>query len=320
VISGRMTDDGGLLGAGFSLLARTRRRAAQSLPLLALLLASVIRHPSPLEAQSQQWPPVISSDWLGAQLARPGVVVLHVGSDSSYRAGHIPGALHLDFTRVIAAPPVEGGLRMELPNAEALQSNLRALGVREDSRIVLVFDAQPRMLQAGRAFFTLEWAGLRGRVAVLDGGLPAWRASQRTVASGTGRAPIPGDVTLRPNAALVVTRDSAVAAVNGNGAQLIDARTAEFFTPTELGGGPNGGHIESAVSLPFTSVTDAEGRFKPKAEIERLLIATGVIPGERAVAYCNTGFQASWVYLALRHIGREVQLYDGSYEDWSRAR
>ncbi|HRQ77555.1 MAG TPA: rhodanese-like domain-containing protein [Gemmatimonadaceae bacterium] len=193
-----MTDDGGLSGAWAGTVARAQVDVLRSLPLLALLFASVIRHPSPLQAQTPTLPPVVSADWLSTQLGRPGVVVLHVGSDSSYRAAHVPGALRLDFERVIVAPTQPGGLRMELPAVESLQEGLRALGVHDDSRVVLVFDAQPRMLQAGRAFFTLEWAGLRGRVAVLDGGLPAWRASvARSVAGGPGRRVIAGDVRLR---------------------------------------------------------------------------------------------------------------------------
>lgn len=313
-----MTDDGCLSVSRRGLVARgTGMR--QLLLAVALVATSVIRHPSALHAQSPALPPVVNAEWLATQSARPGVVVLHVGSDSSYRAAHVPGALRLDFDQVIVAPQQPGGLRMELPSADALQAGLRTLGVRDESRIVLVFDAQPRMLQAGRAFFTLEWAGFRGRVAVLDGGLPAWRTSAtRSVASGPGRRVIAGDVTLAPDASRLASRDSVRAAIADGGRVLVDARTEQFFTPPELGGGPNGGHIESAVSLPFTSVTDAEGRFMPREEIERLLIATGVIPGERTVAYCNTGFQASWIYLALRHIGREVALYDGSLDEWNR--
>jgi thiosulfate/3-mercaptopyruvate sulfurtransferase len=282
-------------------------------------LVPAITAASTLQAQETALPTVVSADWLVGELSRPGLVVLHVGSDSSYRAAHVPGALRLDFERVIVALPQPGGLRMELPTSAALQEGLRALGVRDDSRIVLVFDAQARMLQTGRTFFTLEWAGLRGRVAVLDGGLPAWRGSAaRSVASGAGRRVVAGDLRLTPDASRLASRDSVQAAIAHGALALVDARVEESFSPPELGGGPNGGHIESAVSLPFTVVTDATGRFKPREEIERLLIATGVIPGERTVAYCNTGFQASWLYVALRYIGRDVALYDGSYEDWVR--
>lgn len=284
-----------------------------------LAAAALLGHATTLDAQASALPPVISAEWLAPQLARPGVVVLHVGSDSSYRAAHIPGALRLDFERVIVAPQQQGGLRMELPSVDALQQGLRQLGVSQDSRIVLVFDAPARMLPTGRSFFTLEWAGLRGRVAVLDGGLPAWRASQRPVASGTGRAPIVGDVALAPDASRLAPRDSVRAAIADGARALVDARNEASFNAPDAGGSATGGHIESAVSLPFSSVTDSEGRFKPREEIERLLIATGVIPGERTVAYCNTGFQASWIYVALRHIGRDVALYDGSYEEWVRS-
>lgn len=316
---GRMTDDGSLTGARVGGVAR--RGALRRLTGLAaaVVLASVLRHPSPLGAQSAPLPPVVNAEWLATELARPDLVVLHVGSDSSYQAAHVPGALRLDFAGTIIAPASPGALRMELPDAAALEAALRALGVREDSRIVLVFDATPRLLQAARTFFTLEWAGLRGRVALLDGGLPAWRESAaRSVARGPGRRTRAGDVRIVPDPSRMVTRENVQSAIADGSRQLVDARTAEFFAPPELGGGPNGGHIESAVSLPYTSVTDPAGRLKARGEIERLLLATGVIPDERTVAYCHIGLQGSLVYLALRHIGRDVALYDGSYEDWSR--
>lgn len=297
-----------------------RRVGAASLTLAMTCVVATLLHPAMLAAQAAPLPPVVDAAWLATQSARPDVVVLQLGSDSSYRAAHVPGALRLDFEQVVVAARQPDGLRMELPTPEALQAGLRALGVRDDSRIVLVFDAAPRMLQAGRAFFTLEWAGFRGRVAVLDGGLPAWRASAaRTVARGPGRRVVAGDATLTPDASRVVSREGVRAAIADGALVLVDARSEQFFTPPDLGGGPNGGHIESAVSLPFTSVTDAAGMFKPREEIERLLIATGVIPGDRAVTYCHIGLQASWVYLALRYVGRDVAVYDGSMEEWSRA-
>jgi thiosulfate/3-mercaptopyruvate sulfurtransferase len=310
--------EGGVMRRTTYISVQARQLAAALLPVAVACIASALPQPS-LAAQAAPLPPIVSAEWLATQSARPGVVVLHIGSDSSYRAAHVPGALRLDFERVVIAPTTPGALRMELPPIATLEAGLRALGVNDDSRIVLVFDAPQRMLLAGRTFFTLEWAGLRGRVTVLDGGLPAWRASAtRSVASGPGRRVVEGDVRLTPDASRVVSRERVEASIADGAVQLVDARTEQFFTPPELGGGPNGGHIESAVSLPFTSVTDGAGRFKPREEIERLLIATGVIPGEATVTYCHIGLQASWVYLALRYIGRDVALYDGSMDEWSR--
>lgn len=285
---------------------------------LACIAPSVLRLPSHLQAQSPTLTPVVSTDWLAAELSRPGLVVLQLGSDSSFRAAHLPGAQRLDFDAVVLAPPVEGGLRMELPAADRLQTGLRALGVREDSRVVIVFDAPQAFTRAGRTFFTLEWAGLRGRVAVLDGGLPAWRAANKPLSTGAALRVAVGDINVRPNAAQLATRDSVSAAVAGRGRRLVDARAPEFYDNSRPNGMPRGGHIESAVNLPFNTATLPDGRFKPRAELEQLVAAAGIGSDEELTTYCHIGLQASWMYLTLRYLGRDVTLYDGSFDEWSR--
>lgn len=314
MIFGRMTDDGSVGRGDCGRLGGSRWGFALSL----VLLASVIRHPSPLEAQSTPLSPVVTADWLAAELARPGLVVLQLGTDSSFRAGHIPSAQRLDFDSVIVAAPVQGGLRMELPNPAVLEARLRALGVSADSRIVIVFDAPPAFVRAGRSFFTLEWAGLRDRVAVLDGGLPAWRASMRPITRGAALRVATGDVRIAANAARLATRDSVSAAAAGRGRQLVDARAPEFYEDTRDNGMPRGGHIASAVNLPFNSATQLDGRFKVRSELERLVAAAGIEPDDQLTTYCHIGLQASWMYLTLRYLGRDVTLYDGSFDEWSR--
>jgi thiosulfate/3-mercaptopyruvate sulfurtransferase len=293
-------------------------RMARRVAVLALVASSVFRLPSALHAQSAPISPVVTADWLAAELARPGLVVLQLGTDSSFRAGHVPSAQRLDFDSVIVAPPVQGGLRMELPDPAQLEARLRALGVSNDSRIVIVFDVPPAFTRAGRSFFTLEWAGLRDRVAVLDGGLPAWRASNHPVTRGAALRVSAGDVRIAANAARLATRDSVSAAAAGRGRQLVDARAPEFYEDTRDNGMPRGGHIASAVNLPFNSATQADGRFKVRSELERLVAAAGIEPDDQLTTYCHIGLQASWMYLTLRYLGRDVTLYDGSFDEWSR--
>lgn len=281
-------------------------------------------------AQDGALPPAVSVEWLAASLAQPDLIVLQLGDDSSFAAAHIPGARRLDYQGVLAAPMAAGGLRLELPSPERLQADLRALGLRNESRVVIVFDDVRRFHTAGRAFFTLEWAGLRGRVAVLDGGLPAWQAAKQplrsgapsvtgTAAAGLGAASLaPGDIDVRPLRGLVATRDSVLAATQGRGRRLVDARTPEFYDDTRANGMPRGGHIASAVNLPFNSVVDERGLLKPRAELERMLGVVGIGGDEALTTYCHIGLQASWAYFALRTLGRDVTLYDGSFDEWSR--
>ena len=310
--------------------ARESVRVSAPYSVLTALLATAILLPTTAATQSApqstaqstaQAPaiaPLVSTEWLARELARPALVVLQLGTADSFAAAHIPGAIRLDFDRVIVAPPVEGGLRMELPESAALQSALRTLGVHEGTRVVLVFEQSSAFLRAGRAFFTLEWAGLEGRVAVLDGGLPAWRAEGRVVATGAGRTPVAGDVVLAPQPVRVTSRAEVIEYVREGGPRLVDARIPEVFSGERSGGMAADGHIPSAVNLPFSAVTTADGKLRSRAELEEVVAASGVGADDTTVAYCNTGFQASWLYLTLRVLGREVSMYDGSFDEWSR--
>ena len=284
----------------------------------AVLCIAAILLTGPLAAQTAAVPPVVSVEWLAAELSRPGLVLLQLGSDSSFRAAHVPAAQRLDFDGVVLAPAVDGGLRMELPEPARLEAGLRALGVREDSRVVVVFDTPPAFTRAGRTFFTLEWAGLRGRVAVLDGGLPAWRAANKQISRGSALKVAAGDVRVRPNAAQVATREAVAASAAGRGRRLVDARAPEFYQNTRDNGMPRGGHIASAVNLPFNVATTAAGTFKPRAELEQLVAAAGIGADDEITTYCHIGLQASWMYLTLRYLGRDVTMYDGSFDEWSR--
>lgn len=297
------------------------RGVSRTRTLVSLLCAACsLAAPRGLGAQAAgtELPAAVSVEWLTRALGTPQLVVLQLGTAASFDSAHVPGAARLDFEAAVAAPAVNGGLRLELPDPRVLEAALRAAGVSDDSRVVLVFDIPQAFTRAGRTFFTLEWAGLRGRVAVLDGGLPAWRRADQPVESGEGRSRDAGDLRVAPVPALVASRDAVLAGAQGLGRRLIDARTFEFFDDTRDNGMPRGGHIASAVSLPFNSVVDASGLLKPPADIARLLEGAGIRAGEALTTYCHIGLQASWAYFALRTLGRDVTLYDGSFDEWSR--
>lgn len=289
--------------------------------LLAVLLPSVSlvsRAEGQATASNTALPPIVSGSWLAAELARPDLVILQVAPDSDFVRGHIPGALPLDLTREFLAPAVVGGLRTELPDPAALQSVLRSKGIGPATRVVLIYDQPQSFTRASRAFFTLEWAGMAGRVAVLDGGLPKWRADGRYVATGGPRRHAPGVVEVAVQADRVVSTEQVRAAIGRPGTAIIDARDAVFYDDERPNGMPRGGHIPSAINLPHNTVFASDGTFKSKAELEQMVRNAGISDNDALISYCHIGMQASWMYLTLRHLGREVQLYDGSFDAWSR--
>jgi thiosulfate/3-mercaptopyruvate sulfurtransferase len=245
--------------------------------------------------------------------------VLHVGEKAGYDAAHIPGARFADVRGALHTR--ENDLNLQMLAPEVLRERLAALGISDDSRIV-VYYAGGWFTPATRLMLTLQWAGLED-VAFLDGGLDAWTRENRPVTADVPAIPAGAlsPLTVRP---IVASADfvQAQLAARAAGVAIVDARTSAFYEGTQVGGtaaAPHkAGHIAGAISIPFTTLTREDGRLKPEGELRAIFSAAGVKPGDTVVAYCHIGQQATAVILAARLIGHKVMLYDGSFEDWSR--
>lgn len=237
-----------------------------------------------------------------------------VGTPGSvlYAAAHLPGARFLDLDAVLAGPPGRRG-RHPLPTPERLQAGLRALGVEDDSALV-VYD-QGSSLGAARAWWTLRWAGLSA-VRVLDGGLPAWTAQG---GGTTTDVPVitPGSVTVRPGAVRPLEVETVAAFIAGGGA-LLDARTGERFRGEVEPIDTEAGHIPGARSLPIAELMQADGRFAPPETVLAVL-AEHRIPTDRPIGTsCGSGVTACQLTLALASAGVASTPYIGSWSEWIR--
>lgn len=271
-----------------------------------------------VQSPSQDAPLLVSTEWLAANLNTPRLVLFHIGDQrtrATFDSGHIPGARFLNPFTDLSAPMQEGGLRLELPTAEHLDSVLEARGVSDDSRIVL-YPSNQYFTPTSRAFFALEYAGLKGRVSILNGGLEEWKAEGRPVTTDTLRAGR-GSFTPRLQSGMVVDADFLEARLDDKGLALLDARDTTFYRGAETRQGRNG-HIPGARNVPFHSVMQPDGKFKEVSVLRAMLLAAGAAPGTTVVTYCHIGQQASLVWFTARLAGFDARLYDGSFQDWAR--
>lgn len=270
-------------------------------------LVPVLLAPDP---QAATLPLQVDAAWLLRHLAEPGLVVAQIHTlRRDYLRGHVPGARFL-WSNAVAPSTPEG--TYELPTLDQAQALFRALGLQPGSRLVLVHSGQ--VPQAARALLTFEQFGLRGRVALLDGGLEGWKAAGGRLET-TEPAAAPGTATAEPGGDRVVDAAYVQQHLGRTGWSLVDARAANFFQG-DPGGQARGGHLPGARSLPFTTLLDGP-RLKPAEELARLFAAAGLPPRGELVAYCHIGQQASLVWLAARLLGYDARLYDGSFEDWA---
>jgi thiosulfate/3-mercaptopyruvate sulfurtransferase len=256
-------------------------------------------------------PWLVTTSWLQEHLGDPDLVVLQVAATRrEYRQGHLPGARFV-WAQSYAPSTPDGSY--DLPTTEQAAALFKDLGLRPDSRIVLVY-AGASVQQTTRALLTLEQFGLGRRASILNGGFDAWKAEGRPVATDMPQF-APGTARPTEGGRFIADAGYVQARLDQQATTIVDAREARFYKG-EGGGQPRPGHIPGAVNVPFVSLLDG-GRIKDEAALREIFTSAGVKPGTEVVSYCHIGQQASLVWLAARILGHEARLYDGSFEDWS---
>lgn len=264
---------------------------------------------------------LVSSEWLAANLGAPGLVVLDASHhlpaaardpQADFAAAHIPGARFLGLASLFdAASPVP----YAFPTPAQLAERLASLGVGPDDAIVIYDDSAIRT--SARAWFVLTASG-RSNVAILDGGLPKWRAEGRPLEGGAADvAPAAPAAFTAPTR--VRTKAHMLANLESRSAQVLDARSADRVYGSGIDpvhGGQNG-RIPGAKNLPFTAVFNEDGTYKSPAELRALLTAAGIDLSQPVTASCGSGVTASVLLFALHLVGvDDAALYDGSWSEW----
>ena len=265
---------------------------------------------------------LVSTEWLAAHLADPHVRVLDSSfkqpgvtptARADYDAGHIPGAVFFDIDDV-AEPGTS--LPHMIPSAQRFAAKMEERGVGSEDRVI-VYDANG-LSSAGRAWWLLRLFG-HDNVALLDGGLPKWKAEGRPLE--TQALAIPSRrFTARFDPDLVRNKAVVLANVSSRWEQLVDARSAGRFdgSAEETWPGRRRGHIPGSRNVPFDRVTDpATKQLKSAEDLQSLFAGAGVKLNRPIVASCGSGVTACALAFALYLIGHErTAVYDGSWAEW----
>ncbi len=287
------------------------RTIVRLLPLLAVVVApGAAAQPNARSAADSL---LLTTGALEDRLARGNVVLLHIGEAADYEAGHIPGARFLPYDAISQR---RNGLVLELPAAAALDSLFESLGVSDESRIVLYW-SKDWYSPTTRVFLTLDYLGLGEKTSILDGGSAAWKAAGGPVTTAVP-SPTRGKLTIHPRPDVIVDAPAVRSAIGDARVAIIDARDPRFYAGEATGMHVRQGHLPGAKNLPFNTLIDDRGTFKARAALEQMLDAAGATPDKRVISYCHIGQQATVVYFAARLLGRDVRLYDGSWDEWSR--
>jgi len=231
---------------------------------------------------------------------------------AEYHAGHIPGAqfFHIDE---IADPNTD--LPHMLPSTEDFGKAIGAMGITNSDRIV-VYDGIG-LQSAARVWW--EFRAFRHYdVAVLNGGLPKWKAEGRPLET---TVPQPERATFgaKLDSGAVRTIDQLLANIEEGTEQVLDVRLAGRFNATEPEPRPGmrGGHIPGAKNLVYTGILNEDRTLKSADEIAAALEAAGIDKSGPIVTSCGSGITASAMALGLHLIGHyQWAVYDGSWTEW----
>ena len=266
---------------------------------------------------------LVSTDWLADHLQAPDVRVVDAtlslpnedwDARARFEEAHIPGAVFFDIDEIADST---SDLPHMLPPAEKFSSRVRRLGLGDGTRIV-VYDQQG-LRSAARVWWSFRVFG-HGDVAVLDGGLPKWRAEGRALEDGPAR-PVERHFSARMNTLMVRDRDQVLANIGSKREQMLDARSRGRFqgTETEIWPGRRGGHVPGSLNLPFNELLTEDGTLESPDALRGRFEAAGIDMTRPVITTCGSGITAAVLALGLHLAGhKEVAVYDGSWADWGR--
>ena len=236
---------------------------------------------------------------------------------TEYLAGHIPGAVYADLDQDLASPVTDATGRHPLPEAEVFKATLQGFGIAAGTQVV-VYDYASGAL-AARLWWMLRWFG-HARVAVLNGGLKAWLASDGSLQREVPEYP-ETELEGSPDAARVADSAEISAALGDGGTyKLVDARDRPRFAGHTEPIDTVAGHVPGAVNFPFSENLNDEGTWKSPQEL-RLLWA-GLFDSESPSPFtvmCGSGVTACHLVLSARIAGLdEPRVYVGSWSEWIR--
>lgn len=265
---------------------------------------------------------LVTTHWLAAGLANPELVVLdatwYMPGDARnarelHAAARIPGARFFDIDLIADR---QTRLPHMVPSPEFFAQQVGALGV-SNASCVVCYD-QHGIMSAPRARWMFRLFG-HDQVAVLDGGLPKWRAEARALESGPPAPAAPARFQSAFRAGLLRGLGDLRDNLQSRSERVLDARSADRFHARvpEPRPGLRGGHVPGARSLPFGELLTPQQTLLPPAALRARFAAAGVDGRSAVITSCGSGLTAAVLNLGLAVAGLpEGALYDGSWAEW----
>ncbi len=263
---------------------------------------------------------LVSTTWVAEHLTDPSIRLVESNEDPLlYSAGHIKGAVEVDWTR-----DLNDQVRRDYLQKEAFDALMARNGITKDTTVV--FYGDKNNWWAAYAMWVFHLFG-HANCRIMDGGRIKWQSEGGEFTREVPKyAASQYDAPVRDDKAIRAFRDQVLAHVDG-GKKLIDVRSPEEFNGTRLHmeaypneGALRGGHIPGAKSVPWAKAVNPEdGTFKTADELKELYVNGAEIrPEDDVIVYCRIGERSSHTWFVLRYLlgYPRVRNYDGSWTEW----
>ncbi len=260
---------------------------------------------------------LVTAEWAEENLDAPGVVFVEVDEDTTaYDTGHIKGAVKLNWRDDLRDP-----VRHDIVNQEQFSELLSERGISNDDTVIL-YGGNNNWF-AAYAYWYFKLYGHKN-VKLLDGGRKKWELDARPFTTEIPKRERTQYVAKPQDAAIRAYREEVVEAIGSS--NLIDVRSPDEYAgrllapahlPQEQS--QRGGHVPTALSIPWSKAANEDGTFKSNDELRKLYVdEAGLDEDKPTIAYCRIGERSSHSWFALRELlGYEnVKNYDGSWTEY----
>lgn len=242
----------------------------------------------------------------------------------AWQSARIPGARYAHLDHDLSGPKTGHNGRHPLPDPARFAATVQHWGITPNT-LVVAYDDAGGMFAARLWWMLHHWLG-HAHCAVLDGGWTRW--TQEGQAVDTAAVPAmhstpesAASMPVMPHATspvIVATQEVLAAQGHPDQMQLIDARAPDRFAGLNETMDPVGGHIPGALNRFFKDNLDANGNFKPEAQLrDEFTQLLGPRDLRTVVHQCGSGVTACHNLLAMDVAGLfGSRLYAGSWSEW----
>ena len=260
---------------------------------------------------------LVDADWVESHLDDDTVVLVEVDEDTSaYEKGHIKGAVKINWKEDLQDP-----VRRDFVNRQQFEQLLSNRGISNDDTVVL-YGGNNNWF-AAYAYWYLKLYG-HDQVRLLDGGRKKWELESRELSDEPVSREQTSYTAAEPDLDIRAFRDEVVAAIGVK--NLVDVRSPDEYAgrllaPAHLPqeSAQRGGHVPTAVSIPWSKAANDDGTFRSDDELRKLYSDAGVEFGAKdTIAYCRIGERSAHTWFVLHELLDEpnVKNYDGSWTEY----